>query len=68
MSGWADPVTLFTGIDPEHHGELEGEVCPMDVGDVLCFHQLCPHRALPNLCDPPFPLRAPFAASPKKEV
>ena len=60
-------MTLFTGIDPEHHGELEGEVCPMDVGDVLCFHQLCPHRALPNLCAPLSPSHLPSPHPPKKD-
>jgi phytanoyl-CoA hydroxylase len=44
-----DPATGFTGVDPSHYESFEAVACPMNVGDVLCFHQVTPHRALPNL-------------------
>lgn len=47
--GWADPVTGFTGVSPDHWDDFEPVACPMEIGDVLCFHHLTPHRALPNL-------------------
>ena len=46
--GWSDPETGFLGIEPAVQATLTAVSAEMDPGDLLCFHQLVPHRALPN--------------------
>jgi ectoine hydroxylase-related dioxygenase (phytanoyl-CoA dioxygenase family) len=47
--GWHDPETGFLGIEPSLQPAAGGVVsAEMRPGDLLCFHQLVPHRALPN--------------------
>jgi phytanoyl-CoA hydroxylase len=43
--------TGFIGLSPEDRKNLQGISIDMDAGDVLCFPQLTPHRALPNQSD-----------------
>ncbi len=46
-----DPETKFIGLSPADRARLQGLPIPMRRGDVLCFNQLMPHAALPNLTD-----------------
>jgi ectoine hydroxylase-related dioxygenase (phytanoyl-CoA dioxygenase family) len=43
--------TGFIGLSPEDRKNLTGLSMEMDPGDVLCFPQKTPHRALPNQSD-----------------
>lgn len=43
--------TDFIGLSPTDHKDLHGISIEMDPGDVLCFPQKTPHRALPNQSD-----------------
>lgn len=43
--------TGFIGLSPEDRKNLRGVSIVMDPGDVLCFPQKTPHRALPNQTD-----------------
>jgi phytanoyl-CoA hydroxylase len=43
--------TGFIGLSPEDRKNLQGISIEMDPGDVLCFPQKTPHRALPNQSD-----------------
>jgi phytanoyl-CoA hydroxylase len=43
--------TGFIGLSHEDRAGLQGLSIEMDPGDVLCFPQKTPHRALPNLSD-----------------
>jgi phytanoyl-CoA hydroxylase len=46
-----EDVTGFIGLTPEDRATLQGISVEMDPGDVLCFPQKTPHRALPNMSD-----------------
>jgi len=46
-----EDVTGFIGLTPEDRAALKGISVEMDPGDVLCFPQKTPHRALPNMSD-----------------
>lgn len=46
-----DPETGFLGMSPEARRALKGVSIEMQPGDVLCFTQKTPHRALPNMTD-----------------
>jgi phytanoyl-CoA hydroxylase len=46
-----EDVTGFIGLTPEDRDMLHGISVEMDPGDVLCFPQKTPHRALPNMSD-----------------
>lgn len=43
--------TGFIGLTREDRATLQGISVEMDPGDVLCFPQKTPHRALPNMSD-----------------
>lgn len=43
--------TGFIGLTLEDRANLQGISVEMDPGDVLCFTQKTPHRALPNMSD-----------------
>ncbi len=43
-----DPESGFLGLTPELSSKLSGTPIEMKRGDVLCFTQRTPHRALPN--------------------
>jgi ectoine hydroxylase-related dioxygenase (phytanoyl-CoA dioxygenase family) len=43
--------TGFIGLSPEDRKNLKGISIEMEPGDVLCFPQKTPHRALPNQSD-----------------
>lgn len=45
---WSDDETGFIGIAPEIQETLTGVSIEMDPGDLLCFTQRTPHRALAN--------------------
>ena len=47
--GYNDPESEFLGMSPEARAALKGISIEMQPGDVLCFTQKTPHRALPNL-------------------
>ena len=49
--GHHDEETGFLGLSPEDRQELEGVSVEMVPGDLLCFTQKTPHRALPNRSD-----------------
>lgn len=49
--GYDDPETGFLGISPEIRKTLTGIPIEMQRGDVLCFTEMTPHAALPNLSD-----------------
>jgi phytanoyl-CoA hydroxylase len=40
--------TGFLGLSKEDRAQLQGVSIAMEPGDILCFPQLTPHRALPN--------------------
>lgn len=48
---YEDRETGFIGLMPAVQQTLTGLSIPMNPGDVLCFTQKTPHRALPNLSD-----------------
>ena len=49
--GFTDPETEFLGMSPEARRALKGISIEMQPGDVLCFTQKTPHRALSNRTD-----------------
>lgn len=49
--GYNNPESGFLGMTPAAQATLKGISIEMDPGDVLCFTQKTPHRALPNLSD-----------------
>jgi len=49
--GEVDEVSDFLGLTKEDTKLLKGISIEMEPGDVLCFTQLMPHRALPNHSD-----------------
>ena len=49
--GYTDEETGFLGLSPEVRNNLPGRSIEMDRGDILCFPQKMPHRALPNRSD-----------------
>lgn len=49
--GFIDEETGFLGLSREDRDRLKGVSVEMDPGDVLCFPQKTPHRALPNRSD-----------------
>lgn len=49
--GVIDEETGFLGLSREARAGLNGVSIEMDPGDVLCFPQKTPHRALPNQSD-----------------
>ncbi|SEN16547.1 phytanoyl-CoA dioxygenase family protein [Paenibacillus sp. OV219] len=51
LDGEIDQETDFLGLKREDANNLIGISLEMDPGDVLCFTQLLPHRALPNRSD-----------------
>jgi len=50
-AGYDDPETGFRGMSPEARRALQEISIEMQPGDVVCFTQKTPHRALPNLTD-----------------
>jgi len=48
---WEDDYSKFLGINPETSKDLPEKPIEMKAGDVLCFSQLMPHRAMPNKSD-----------------
>lgn len=48
---YEDPETGFIGLEPEVAAQMEAVSVEMEPGDVLCFPQRMPHRALPNQSD-----------------
>ena len=48
---YEDQATGFIGLSPEAQRTLEGLSIEMDPGDVLCFTEKTPHRALSNRSD-----------------
>ena len=48
---YEDQETGFIGLAPEIAAQLTGVSIEMEPGDVLCFPQRMPHRALPNTSD-----------------
>lgn len=51
LEGAIDEETNFLGLRKEDASHLKGLSIEMEPGDVLCFNQLLPHRALPNKSD-----------------
>ena len=51
FEGHKDEETGFLGLSHESRKNLEGLSIEMERGDVFCFHQKTPHRALPNRSD-----------------
>ncbi len=51
LDGEVDEISGFLGLTKEDAKLLEGTSIEMETGDVLCFNQLMPHRALPNHSD-----------------
>ena len=51
LEGHTDQQTGFLGLSHEDRKGLHGISVEMEPGDVLCFHQKTPHRALPNKSD-----------------
>lgn len=49
--GVIDEETGFLGLTKEDSAKLTGISIEMEPGDILCFNQLLPHRALPNRSD-----------------
>lgn len=49
--GHHDEETGFLGLSPEARKNLPGHSVEMARGDILCFPQKMPHRALPNRSD-----------------
>lgn len=49
--GYDDPNSGFLGMAPAVCKPMRGVPIEMDAGDVLCFHQKTPHRALQNRSD-----------------
>ena len=49
--GHHDQETGFLGLSPEDRQGLQGVSIEMEPGDLLCFTQKTPHRALPNRSD-----------------
>jgi hypothetical protein len=43
--------TGFIGLSPDDRKNLKGISIEMEPGDMLCFPQKTPHRALPNQSD-----------------
>jgi phytanoyl-CoA hydroxylase len=50
-ANYDDAETGFVGLSPEDRKNLVGRSVEMDAGDVLCFTQRMPHRALSNQSD-----------------
>ena len=48
LEGAVDEESGFLGLSREESADLKGHSIEMDPGDVLCFPQKMPHRALPN--------------------
>ncbi len=46
--GHHDEETGFLGFSPDDRQDLQGVSIEMEPGDLLCFTQKTPHRALPN--------------------
>ena len=51
FDGHHDEETGFLGLSPEDRQDLQGVSVAMQPGDLLCFTQKTPHRALPNRSD-----------------
>ena len=51
FDGHHDQETGFLGLSPEDRQGLQGVSIEMEPGDLLCFTQKTPHRALPNRSD-----------------
>ena len=51
LEGHHDEETGFLGLSPQDRRELKGVSVEMEPGDLLCFTQKTPHRALPNQSD-----------------
>ncbi len=51
FAGHVDEETGFRGLSHADRQGLRGISVEMETGDVLCFHQKTPHRALPNRSD-----------------
>lgn len=51
FGGHHDEETGFLGLSPEDRQDLQGVSVEMVPGDLLCFTQKTPHRALPNRSD-----------------
>ena len=49
--GHHDEETGFLGLSPDDRQDLQGVSVAMQPGDLLCFTQKTPHRALPNRSD-----------------
>ena len=49
--GHHDLETGFLGLSPQDRQDLQGVSVAMQPGDLLCFTQKTPHRALPNRSD-----------------
>lgn len=49
LDGHRDEESGFLGLSKEDVRQLQGTSIEMEPGDALCFTQLLPHRALPNL-------------------
>lgn len=50
-ASYEDKESGFIGLSPEARADLNGISIEMNPGDILCFTQKTPHRALPNLSD-----------------
>jgi ectoine hydroxylase-related dioxygenase (phytanoyl-CoA dioxygenase family) len=48
---YEDPTSGFVGVSPAVQQRLTGRSIEMDPGDVLCFTQETPHRAVSNRSD-----------------
>jgi hypothetical protein len=51
QEAWDDKETGFIGLSPEIQETLTPVSVEMEPGDLLCFTQRTPHRALPNQSD-----------------
>jgi len=51
FDGHHDEETGFLGLSPRDREDLQGVAVAMQPGDLLCFTQKTPHRALPNRSD-----------------
>lgn len=51
FENWNDAETGFISFTPQDQKELQAVSVPLEPGDVLCFTQKAPHRALPNKTD-----------------
>ena len=51
FAGHHDGETGFLGLSPQDRQELQGVSVAMQPGDLLCFSQKTPHRALSNRSD-----------------